>query len=133
MNKWKSTITKINRNKFAFPKGWHTREEVAEQLECSAEKVAEIVAPGIKTGAIERNSFPVWDERLQRKVMVVGYRICDEAEAAPEVTGGEQLVYHRKLHRKGVLRSDGTVLWEHGKVTRPSHRSLKEDIRRVGV
>ena len=33
-----------------------------------------LLAPGLKTGEIERQQFPVWDARLGRKNLVWGYR-----------------------------------------------------------
>ena len=33
-----------------------------------------LLAPGLKSGEIERQQFPVWDARLGRKNLVWGYR-----------------------------------------------------------
>jgi hypothetical protein len=69
---WKNEVNRINKAAFAWPKGWSTREEVAEQLECSADRVREVLAPGIKCGDIETKDFQVWEDG--RKVRKTGYR-----------------------------------------------------------
>jgi hypothetical protein len=137
---WKNVVSRINAEQFAWPKGWETREQVAEQLECSPERVSEILAPGLRGGAIEKASFPIWDHVLQRKVMVVGYRMRgnDDTPIDPTTPTSSPVakkglahgsrVRHRRLHKQGVFQADGTIRWEDGKVTRPSPRTLKDDI-----
>lgn len=82
MMNWKNTVAKINAKHYAFPAGWDTREEIAEQLECSTDRVDTLLAPGLKSGEIEKQQFPVWDERLNRKMMVMGYRQVPRGKAA---------------------------------------------------
>lgn len=84
---WKTTVAKLNAKHYAFPAGWDTRDAIADQLECSADRVDSLLAPGLKSGEIEKQQFPVWDARLGRKVLVFGYRQRSAgapAQAAPK-------------------------------------------------
>ena len=80
---WKTTVAKLNARHYAFPAGWDTRETIADQLECSADRVDTLLAPGLKSGEIEKQQFPVWDQRLGRKVLVWGYRHRPAGAPAP--------------------------------------------------
>lgn len=80
---WKNTVSKLNAKHYAFPAGWDTRDVIAEQLECSIDRVDVLLSPGLKSGEIEKQQFPVWDDRLSRKVMVMGYRQRPAGEIAP--------------------------------------------------
>jgi hypothetical protein len=71
---WKKTVDNLNAKHYAFPTGWDDRETIAAQLECSPDRVDTLLAPGLKSGEIEKAQHPVWDQRLQRKVLVWGYR-----------------------------------------------------------
>ena len=71
---WKTTVSRLNARTYAFPDGWDTRETIAAQLECSPDRVDTLLAPGLKSGEIEKQQFPVWDARLGRKNLVYGYR-----------------------------------------------------------
>ena len=71
---WKSTVSRLNARTYAFPDGWDTRETIAAQLECNSDRVDALLAPGLKSGEIEKQQFPVWDARLGRKNLVYGYR-----------------------------------------------------------
>lgn len=78
---WKNEVNRINKAAYSWPKGWSTREEIAEQLECSVDRVREILAPGIKSGDIEVKDFHVWEDG--RKMRKTGYRkVVVEAKAS---------------------------------------------------
>jgi hypothetical protein len=149
---WKSTVAKLNRKTYAWPAGWSTREQVAEELECSPERVSEILAPGIRLGDIEKGSFPVWDERLQRKVMVIGYRERKTSEEPPTepttslpalrrgrgrppkaptskktLKPGDRVTSLRR-GTLGTFQDGGIIKWDSGNVSRPGERTLREDI-----
>ena len=81
---WKSTVSRLNARTYAFPDGWDTRETIAAQLECSPDRVDTLLAPGLKSGEIERQQFPVWDARLGRKNLVWGYRQRQDKSETPE-------------------------------------------------
>lgn len=74
MAKWNKIVSDHNRRAYKWPSGWSTREEIAEELECSPERVQEILAPAIRAGEVERAQHPIWDEATRRKIMVTGYR-----------------------------------------------------------
>lgn len=79
-NNWLRAVNDINRQKFTIPEGWDTREQVAERLQCSPDRVSELLKPGLATGDFERNDFPVWDETRRLTTRVVCYRVAGKAD-----------------------------------------------------
>lgn len=71
---WKSIVEKKNAEIYKLPQGWDAREQVAEDLECAPERVAEILRPALKSGDVEQKIFPVWDKLNKRIVRVTAYR-----------------------------------------------------------
>jgi len=85
---WKNTVSKLNAKHYSFPIGWDTRQTIAAQLECAEDRVDTLLAPGLKSGEIEKQQFPVWDDRLNRKTLMWGYRAVQPT--APAVTTNPQ-------------------------------------------
>jgi hypothetical protein len=54
--------------------GWHTREQVAEALECHEDKVQVILKSALASGKIERRDFTIWDRLNKELVKVAAYR-----------------------------------------------------------
>ena len=71
---WKSLIEKQNAETYRLPEGWDAREAIADALDCSPERVAEHLRPGMKAGTVERKVFPVWDALNKRVQQVTAYR-----------------------------------------------------------
>ena len=71
---WKAHVEKKNAETYVLPEGWTARDKVAEQLECSSERVPDLLRPGLKDGTIETAQFPVWDKLTKRVVRVTAYR-----------------------------------------------------------
>ena len=71
---WKALVDKKNAETYVLPEGWTARDKIAEQLECSSERVPELLKPGLKDGSIVCNVFPVWDRLTKRIVRVSAYR-----------------------------------------------------------
>lgn len=82
---WKATVEKINAATYVLPDGWDSRATVAEQLECSEEKVDDHLRPGLKSGRFIKQPMKVWDKTLGRNVMVIAYH--DTANDAPRLVG----------------------------------------------
>lgn len=78
---WKSYVEKTNAKTYVLPDGWDSREKVAQQLGCSEDKVDDHLRPGLRAGEIEKQQFPVWDLRLERKVLTTAYRHVSTAPA----------------------------------------------------
>jgi hypothetical protein len=105
-NNWTKTVATINREKFTVPDGWDTREKVALDLQCAPDRVADLLKPGIASGQIERQDFPVWDEARRMTTRVVCYRVVSvKTEAAPTstTTNPEFARIERALHRDSSL------------------------------
>jgi hypothetical protein len=134
MANWKKIVSSANAKKYAWPVGWETREKIAEQLECSPDRVADILMPAIKAGEIERGSFPVWDSVLQRKQLITGYRETPKNIEQVSIASKKiKLVEGGKVRRKDKSRALGTlgkengkwcVRWASGAVTYPGKRTM---------
>jgi hypothetical protein len=105
---WKAEVHRMNAAAYGWPKGWSSREEIAEQLECSPERVREVLNPGIKAGAIEVKDFKIWEDG--RFVRRTGYRkvgvAAPEAKPAPRIEGGIKVgmeVLSRKRGNRGKV------------------------------
>jgi hypothetical protein len=145
MPNWKNILEKQNASAYAWPRGWSSRDDVAEQLECSPERVASLLAPGIRAGTVERQDFTVWDNKLKRLVRVTGYRETgksetptasdskkfDESKPAKEPAEGAQVRRRRGSGKIGVLSKDGKrwkITWPHCPPTYPSEKSFGKDL-----
>jgi hypothetical protein len=133
---WKHLVNKTNASAFAWPEGWDTREEVAEQLDCSPDRVREVLAPAIRAGAVEIKDFKVWEDgRFVRKT---GFRAAASApQAAPrakvELLPGVRVQTRRGGNSGVVTEADAdnfTVAWADGS-SKSYRRSAweKRDIR----
>jgi hypothetical protein len=140
MPNWKSILEKQNATAYAWPKGWSSRDDVAEQLECSPERVAGLLAPGVRAGTVERQDFTIWDAKLKRLVRVTGYRETGkgEAPAAPVAAKVDKAppagtkVVSRRNGSTGVIQQDGRILWDTGRQSRPTESAWRKgDIRLV--
>ena len=80
MNKLKRLVAKSNAAKYMWPKGWMTREEAADELECSPTRVDEILRLSIADGNVKRTIFSVWSAQLERVVKLPGYREAKGSE-----------------------------------------------------
>lgn len=136
--KWKKLLHKQNAKHYAWPAGWDTAEEIAEQLECSPERVREHLAPSIRAGEVECKQFTIWDAETGRKVIKTGFRIgASKTETRVE---GKSPTPSSKLQapnrdrwpffegakirrmdspRIGVVKS-GKIEWEDGRIAIPS-------------
>jgi hypothetical protein len=74
-NNWKKTIDQINAERFVVPPGWDTKDQVALSLECTPDKVNDMLKPGIASGDIERKEFSVWNSARRLTEKIVCYRL----------------------------------------------------------
>ena len=147
--KWKKLLHKQNAQHYAWPpssEGWDTAETIAEQLECSPERVREHLAPSIRSGEVEVKTFTIWDVETERKIQKVGFRSARKSQApAPKsqapaaksqgrpdrwsFTDGAKI---RRMDspRIGVVKS-GRIHWEDGKISLPS-KSQQTKLRLAG-
>ena len=84
---FKRIVENSNAKLYVLPEGWTPRDKVAEQLECSPDRVAQHLKPAIKEGTIETNVFPVWDKLTKRVIRVTAYR---ETSARPSSSANHQ-------------------------------------------
>jgi len=81
-NNWKKTIDQINAERFTVPPGWDTKDQVALSLECTPDKVNDMLKPGIASGDIERKEFSVWNSARRLTEKIVCYRLTASEQAA---------------------------------------------------
>jgi hypothetical protein len=151
--KWKKLLHKQNAKHYAWPHGWDTAEEIAEQLECSPERVREHLAPSIRAGEVECKQFTIWDSESGRKIIKTGFRIGGaktetRVESRESRVEGKSPTSSSKLPatnrdrwpffegaiirrmdspRIGVVKS-GSIEWEDGRIAIPS-RSQQTKLR----
>jgi hypothetical protein len=139
--KWKKLLHKQNARHYAWPPGWDTAEEIAEQLECSPERVREHLAPSIRAGEVECKQFTIWDSESGRKVIKTGFRIGGQKkpetgnlkpekpstlDSRPSTRPRDRwpffegaIIRRMDSPRIGIVKS-GTIEWEDGRIALPS-------------
>lgn len=134
--KWKKLLHKQNARHYAWPPGWDTAEQIAEQLECSPERVREHLAPSIRAGEVECKQFTIWDAETGRKVIKTGFRIGgakpvesskpSTLDSRPSTRPRDRWPFFEgaKIKRNdspriGVVKS-GKIEWEDGRIAIPS-------------
>ena len=71
---WKTLVENQNAKSYVLPAGWDSRETIAEQLECSPDRVRVLLSPGLKSGTIETAIFPVWCGVTKRVLRMTAFR-----------------------------------------------------------
>ena len=141
--KWKKQLHKQNARHFAWPAGWDPSEAIAEQLECSPERVREHLAPSIRSGEVEAKQFTIWDAETGRKIIKTGFRIGGAKSQSHEPKSQDKSDNRRKsvdsasnnpdrwpfsegarIRRTdspavGIVKS-GSIHWHDGRVTKPT-------------
>lgn len=120
---WKSLVEKENARTFVLPPGWDSRETVAEQLECSPEKVDDHLRPALRSGKVQKQQFKVWDKNLKRNVMVIAYS-ADSTLA--QVQGADT-----NVRRMRELKEQGKSYAEIGAIVGLSGDAVRGKLRRV--
>jgi hypothetical protein len=97
--KWKKLVNKQNQKHFAWPEGWDTAEQIAEQLECSPERVREHLSPSIKAGEVECKQHTIWDAETGRKITKAGFRVVGSTPT-PRGTTSTRVAVGANVQRK---------------------------------
>ena len=71
---WKTYVESSQAKTYVLPEGWDTRETIAEQLDCSTDNVRKLLAPAVKSGAVEFKQLPIWDKVTKKVRSVACYR-----------------------------------------------------------
>ena len=145
--KWKKLLHKQNARHFAWPAGWDTAETIAEQLECSPERVREHLAPSIRAGEVEVKQFTIWDGETGRKIAKTGFRMAGLKSQAPTTKSQAPalksqgrsdrwpfkegaIIRRMDSQRIGVVKG-GRIEWEDGIIAIPS-KSQQQKLRLAG-
>ena len=121
---WKALVEKQNAETYVLPEGWDSRDAVANDLDCSPEKVDDHLRPGLKSGRFIKQSYKVWDKNLGRNIMVVAYHDTaqDTAKPAPAAVDMAKLQ---------ALHAEGKTYAEIGKVVGLSRNAVRFRIQRA--
>lgn len=95
---WKTYAEKKNAETYVLPHGWDSRDAVANQLECSPDKVDDHLRPGLKAGEIQKQQFRVWEPALKRLVMVTAYAKADTKRDDEPIVRAKQLKAEGKTY-----------------------------------
>lgn len=121
--KWKKLADEINAKTYVLPEGWDSREVVAEQLECSPDKVDDQLRPALKSGLVIKQTYPVFDKALGRKVNVVAYHDTSGDNAQPSV--------EFDLERAKTMKQGGKSYAEIGAALGCSGEAARAKLRRA--
>lgn len=119
---WKNYVEKKNAKTYVLPEGWDSRDKIAEQLECSPDKVDDHLRPALKSGEVIKQSFKVWDEGQKRLLFVVAYREAEQETAATEFD----------LARAAAMKKEGKTYAEIGTALGFSSNAVRHRLRRAG-
>ena len=100
-------VAKSHATKYAWPKGWLTRDQAADDLECSPERVDEILRLPIHDGSVSRELFPVWNAKSERVVKLPGYRINPSPEVASAAPASAKIISPVTLEQEEAIRRIG--------------------------
>jgi hypothetical protein len=137
MANWNKIVESHNRQNFKWPTGWDSRETVAEQLECSPERVTEQLSGAIKNGEVEKKLITYWDDALKRKVSSFGYRPISKVETKSQQLSstikwppaeGIRVSRRDNPKSKGTHIGKGKIQWDNGYVTQPKGTTIKKII-----
>lgn len=120
MTNWKTLVEKQNAETFVLPEGWDSRENIADQLECSPDKVDDNLRPGLKSGRIIKQPFKVWNTTLKRNVLVIAYHDTEQDGANDT-----------DVARMKSLKSEGKSYAEIGKAVGRSGGAVRGILRRA--
>jgi DNA-binding CsgD family transcriptional regulator len=122
MKNWKQFVEKKNAKIYVLPAGWDSKDTIAEQLECSPDKVRDHLRPALASGEVEEKQFKVWQSELGRCILVTAYR-----EAQKEVTASEF-----DLARAQAMKKDGKSYAEIGAAVGMTGEAVRAKLRRAG-
>lgn len=119
---WKTYVEKKNAKTYVLPEGWDSRDKIAEQLECSPDKVDDHLRPALKSGEIIKQQFKVWDDGQKRLLFVVAYRESEQIEASAT---------EFDLARAATMKKDGKNYAEIGAALGFSKHAVRARLNRA--
>lgn len=129
---WKNAVDKLNAETFVLPDGWYARETVAEQLECSPDKVDDNLRPGLKSGRFIKQPYKVWSTQLGRNVMVIAYHDTALDEKGAPAGAGPDAGKLAAMHASGMSYADiGKAFGKSGDAIRSLLRRNKSTTKRI--
>ena len=136
MANWKKIVEDHSKRAYKWPEGWDSKETIAEQLECSPDRVSDILSKAIKDGEIEKKAITYWDNELKRKVTSFGYRQIESTPKPKKLsvtitwppTEGTRVSRTGNLNSKGTYIGKGRIQWDSGPITQPKGSTIRKII-----
>lgn len=137
MANWKRIVEDHSKKAYKWPSGWDSRETIADQLECSPERVAEILSRAIKDGEVEKKPITYWDENLKKKVTAIGYKQIEKKEKSEKKISatinwppaeGIRVSRLDNPKSRGTHIGKGKIQWDNGHTTQPKGSTIKKII-----
>lgn len=122
--KWQKAIDRINIEKFKIPAGWDSKEKIAEELQCSPDRVHDLLKPGLASGAFESQEFPVWDAKRRLTVRIKCYRQKSENEPVKTAIQG---TLEQKIEQ-AILSNPNLTNWA---ISRKLHKASAAQVAAV--
>jgi hypothetical protein len=122
---------------YAWPAGWLSREQAANDLGCPPRDVDAEHREAIRDGDVEKRVFPVWDAKQSRVVREPGYRVADSSAPDPAprpaspATGhpaGTKVARRDNPKSRGIIQADGGILWSNGSISHPLPNTWRKNI-----
>jgi len=118
---WTLLAEKENAKAYVLPPGWDSRDTVAVQLDCTPEKVDDVLRPALKSGKVVKQQHRIWDKQLKRVVLVIAYH-----DTANDATAATSDVY-----RMAELKKSGKTYAEIGALLGCSGDKVRGLLRRA--
>lgn len=131
MKNWKAYVEKKNAKTYVIPAGWDSRDTIAEQLECSPDKVDDHLRPALKSGEVIKQSFKVWDDLQKRLLFVVCYREADKRNSQPAPIGAPAQPFDDPLPVMKRLKAEGKTYAEIAAVVGKTRDAVRNILRRA--
>ena len=103
MSTLRKIVEKKKSEKYAWPTGWMTREQAANDLGVAPRDVDDTLKEAIRDGDVLKQHFPLWDVSQGRVVRHPGYRVADKSAAPvpekprPEKTSSRGLTMDERI------------------------------------
>jgi len=137
MPNWNKIVEDSNKKAYKWPDGWDSKEAIAEQLECSPDRVAEQLSGAIKNGEVERKMIRYWDDETKRKRSEYGYRPVPKSAPKPKELSvtikwppaeGTRISRRDNPKNKGTYIGKGKIQWDNGLITEPKGSTIEKII-----
>jgi hypothetical protein len=118
MSLLKKIVEKKKAEKYAWPEGWMTREQAANDLGVAPRDVDDTLKEAVRDGDVLKQHFPLWDSRQGRVVRQPGYCVArKDGKSVP--AEANDIEYNRVV--RGVKKNPK---WTDGRIAKNYHSTV---------